>query len=267
MSVARDFMKRFAFVPTTRWLRTCDRVGDGAVLDAAPTILNSGAMLIGARFHLASRPVQSHLATGPDGRLEIHDDVAIGHGAAIAAYELVRIGDGTRIGPFVVVMDTDFHAAGDRSTRYDTTPITIGRRARIGSRVTILRGTTIGDDAEIVAGSVVSGAVAAGARATGVPARVIRSAIASSGEGGEGGNRSVAARVPEVMRLTFGLTTSPALEDARAQIPQWDSLGALKLLLALEDAFAVALDEDEIARARSVGDLARVVERRIAAGT
>ena len=43
-------------------------------------------------------------------------------------------------------------------------------------------------------------------------------------------------------------------------VPEWDSLGSLKLLLALEEAFGCTIDEDVLAAARTVGDVQRVVE-------
>jgi Acetyltransferase (isoleucine patch superfamily) len=92
---------------------------------------------------------------------------SVGGGAAIAAFQQVSIGDGTRIGPYVIIMDTNFHGSpGDQSVQHDTRPVTIGAGCRIGSRVTITRGGSIGDGAEILAGSVVSSAIpAARARA------------------------------------------------------------------------------------------------------
>jgi acetyltransferase-like isoleucine patch superfamily enzyme len=118
------------------------------------------------------------MTTGPDGVLEIGDDVSIGHGAAIAAYKEVRLGNGTRVGPFVIIMDTNFHVIGDQNERHDKpAPITIGSGVRIGSHVTILRGSVIRDGASIVAGSVVSGVVLAGVRAGGVPARALRTSV------------------------------------------------------------------------------------------
>jgi acetyltransferase-like isoleucine patch superfamily enzyme len=160
-----------------RWLRSCDHTGRNLVLDGKPTIGNSGRMSVGDRFHLASLPVGSHMVSGPDGVLEIGDDVSIAHGAAIAAYKRVRIGNATRIGPFVIIMDTDFHVVGDQAQRHDkAAPIMIGSGVRIGSRVTILRGSVIHDGASIVAGSVVTGVVPSGARVGGVPAAVLPSA-------------------------------------------------------------------------------------------
>ena len=39
----------------------------------------------------------------------------------------------------------------------------------------------------------------------------------------------------------------------------WDSLGALRVLIALEAAYGVVLDDRPIAEARSIGDLERVI--------
>jgi acetyltransferase-like isoleucine patch superfamily enzyme/acyl carrier protein len=238
----------------TRWMRGCD-AGPGLHLDGRPTIAIDGECRIGARFHLASHPVQSHLVVGPGGIVEIGDDVSIAHGAALAAYRQVTIGDGTRIGPYVVLMDTDFHVAGDRTAQHASTPIVIGRRVRIGSRVTILRGSIIHDDANVEAGSTVSGTIAAGARVSGVPAR--EHAPPSAG----GRESADLDGLPEVVMRVLGLSSPPAPDHGPDQIAQWDSLGSLKLLLALEEAFEITLHEEEVVRVRNVSDLAVLVER------
>lgn len=157
------------------WLRRCARVGRGAQLHGRPTVMAAaGIIQIGERFRLASKPVASHLVAGPGAVLEIGHDVSIGAGAAIAAFEHVQIGDGTRIGPFVILMDTNFHGSpGQQSIEHDCRPVIIGSQCRIGSRVTITRGATIGDGARILSGSVVTSAIPAGMCAAGSRARVV----------------------------------------------------------------------------------------------
>jgi acetyltransferase-like isoleucine patch superfamily enzyme/acyl carrier protein len=220
------------------------------MLDAPPTVENDGRIELGARFFLASSPVQSHLVTGEHGLLTVGDDVSIGHGAAIAAFERVEIGSGARVGPLVTIMDTDFHTIGDSGTSHQTTPVRIGRRARIGARVTLLRGADVGDGAVVEAGAVVSGKVGAGQRVAGVPALAVRAA----GPGEE-------VDVPRVVMQALGLAAPPPSAQTRQETPGWDSLGALKVLLALEDAFAVSLPEEEVAKAATIDDLAAAVER------
>ena len=154
--------------------------------------------LSGSRVHLSSRPIVSHLATGPDGVLEIGDDVSIAYGAAIAAFERVQIGEGTCIGPFAIIMDTNFHgAAADRAVEHDCRPVLIGKHCRIGSRVTITRGAAIGDGAEILAGSVVCSSIPAGACAGGARAQVL-------GRAGDPGSRWQGPAMEGVWRAATG---------------------------------------------------------------
>jgi acetyltransferase-like isoleucine patch superfamily enzyme len=238
-------------------LRECDDAGEGAVVEGRPTVANQGRMRVGRRFHFASRPAPSHMVTGPKGCLEVGDDVAIGHGAAIAAYAGVTIGEGTRIGPYAIIMDTDFHVAGDRDGEPQSEPIVIGAGVQIGNHVTVLRGSEIGDGAVVAPGSVVAGKVRAGARVAGVPARE----AAPSGGGHVG---PAAESVPKVVKNSLGLSYTPSPEEGPLGIPQWDSLGALRLLLALEDAFGVTLSEDAVLKVTSVADLATIVEQALA---
>ena len=121
-----------------RWLAGQAQAGADPYLLGKPSIgAKHGQLLIGNRFRMASRPVGSHLAVGPGAVLQIGDDVWIAHGAAVAAHERVQIGDGTRIGPFVIIMDSNFHSgAGDQSEHHDCKPVIIGSGCRIGSRWT-----------------------------------------------------------------------------------------------------------------------------------
>lgn len=234
------------------WLRRCDAVGRGAALVGRPWIENRGRLVIGDRLRLSSVPVQSHLVVAPGGALEIGDDVSIGHGAAVAAHASIRIGAGSRIGPFVAVADTDFHVAGQREARPESSPITLGRDVRIGSRVTVLRGAVVGDGARVLAGSVISGEVPAGATVGGVPARPI-------GQGRRGEIDDPSVEVPRVVAETLVLPDLPSLEQGPDDLSGWDSLGALRLLLALEERFGVTLDETAMPRARYVADLVALV--------
>jgi len=233
------------------WLNGVDSVGRGVRLDGRPYVENLGLLVLGEEVEVSSTPVQSHLVTGPDGALEIGRGARIGHGAAIVSHARVEIGEGARIGPFAMIMDTDFHEAGDHSRAPEPKPIRIGRGVVLESRVTVLRGTTIGEGARVRAGSVVSGEVPAGEVAVGVPARPERASV-EVGEAGED-------RVGAIVRMVFGLREMPPANAGPGQVPGWDSLGALKLLLALEEAFGVTLTEHDMMRAKSVADLGVVV--------
>ena len=185
-------------------MRDVASVGSGLRLFGAPEIIHDGGRIIlGSRVTIASRPVTTHLVAGPDAVLTLGDDVWIGHGGAIAAYERLEIGRGTQIGPFAIIMDTNFHGnTGDQSVLHDTRPIIIGRNCRIGSRVTITRGASIGDGATILAGSVVSSEIPAGMCAGGARAHVL-------GPVGE------VDGWPQLMLRVYGDSSPPVL-DARS---------------------------------------------------
>jgi acetyltransferase-like isoleucine patch superfamily enzyme/acyl carrier protein len=248
---------RLTAVRTAFWLRTCDRVGKEPHFHGRPTVIGSGRISIGDRFRLASRPVPSHLVAGPMGVLEIGDDVSIAHGAAVAAFERVQIGEGTCIGPFVVIMDTNFHgASGDQSVQHDCRPVIIGSHCRIGSRVTITRGASIGDGVEILAGSVVSSAIPAGVCVGGARARIV-------GRAGDAASRwdGVAAAFPELVMQTLGLQAPPDLDTILFDILGWNAHGVTRLLIAIESRFGVSIDGAAVSSADSLADIAAAVQR------
>lgn len=233
-------------------LRKCQSVGKDVVLEGNPHFMcwPDVRIRIGDRFRLSSIPEVSYFQVFMGAEVQIGDDVWIGHGASIASTQRVAIGDGTKIGPFVTIMDTDFHVAGERSANPLSTPIEIGKHVHIGSGVTILRGSVIGDGARVEPYSVVSGVVPPGVTVSGVPAR----AKGASGREGRGD-------VFEVLTRTFALPAPPSPDDGPLTVRGWDSLGSLRLLLALEDAFDVSIAPEEMVRVRSVRDLEALVDR------
>jgi acetyltransferase-like isoleucine patch superfamily enzyme len=240
-----------------RWLQTRAEVGEDPCFIGKPTIEAGGTLRIGDRLRLASRPVPSHLVAGPGAVLEIGSDVSIGCGAAIAAFQHVRIGDGTRIGPFVIVMDTNFHgASGDQSVVHDCRPVTIGNGCRIGSRVTITRGTNIGDGAEVLAGSVVSSAVPPGVCVAGARARII-------GRAGDRASRwdSPAAYLPDLLMAFLELESPPDLDRNRIPSHRWTASRVRGVLDAMEARFGVQLDLAATLGIETFADLAAAVQR------
>jgi acetyltransferase-like isoleucine patch superfamily enzyme len=115
--------------------------------------------------------VRSHIVIAEGSTLDVGNDVFVGYGASISCDHGVSIGDGTRIGSFAIIMDSDFHIAGSSETRPEPSPIAIGHRVRIGDGVTVLRGTVIGDEVVVEPGSVVWGTVPDGEVVAGTPSR------------------------------------------------------------------------------------------------
>lgn len=230
-------------------------------LTGKPTITSGGELRIGDRFHLASRPIPSHIAVTSGAVLHIGSDVSIGCGAAIAAAERIKIGDGTQIGPFAIIMDTNFHGApGDQSIQHDTRPVTIGAGCVIGTRVTITRGASIGDGAEILAGSVVSSAIPPGVCAAGARARII-------GRAGDLASRwdSAAAALPDMLMASLDLESPPHIDSSPMSGHSWTDAQMRSLLGAIENRFGVRLQSASVGAMESFAELAGAVERALQA--
>ena len=110
----------------------------------------------GAKLNLGSGFFNSNIKIRCHERIEIGEDVAISHD--------------------VTIMDSDAHE-GLWEGYEKTKPIKIGNHVWIGTRVTILKGVTIGDNAIIAAGSVVTKDVPNNTIVAGVPAKVIKTNI------------------------------------------------------------------------------------------
>lgn len=96
--------------------------------------------------------------------VEIGDDVFLNSGCIITAREKVVIGDSTIFGPNVVIYDND-HMICDGTivdNKFVTEPVVIGSNVWIGAGTIILKGSSIGDNCVIAAGSIVKGRVESG---------------------------------------------------------------------------------------------------------
>ncbi|WP_163182662.1 acyltransferase [Neobacillus sedimentimangrovi] len=114
-----------------------------------------------------------------DAEIRIGNNVGIS-GATIYARKRITIGDNTLIGGNTKIIDNDFHPVDPEIRRKTPNekmgirPIEIGENVFIGCNCLILKGTKIGDNAVIGAGSIVSGEIPANCVAAGNPARVVR---------------------------------------------------------------------------------------------
>ena len=239
---------------TTARLRDATRVGKNAHTAGAPYIKNRGTIEIGDDFFMSSEPVVSHIVVSRGARVSIGNGVTIGSGAAIAADADVRIGNNVRIGRNVMILDTDFHDATSMDAPGTAVPVVIEDDVRLDDGVVVLKGARIGKGAWIGASSVVSGVVPPGAFAMGVPARVRRDKKTHD-------VADVAERVRAVIAETFDLHKPLEPTDGPAQIVRWDSLGTLRLLLALEDEFGLHLPENALYGVSSVSAVIDVIEQ------
>lgn len=92
--------------------------------------------------------------------VQIGKNLSMSNNCMVVAWERIEIGDNVQFGPGVLVYDQDHDynvAGGLAAEKYKTSPITIGNNVWIGANVIILRGTVIGDNCVVAAGSVIKG--------------------------------------------------------------------------------------------------------------
>lgn len=121
-------------------------------------VSKNGYVLLGYHFSALNRC--RLLITG--GRLRIGNNVGLNTNCIIACREEVIIGDNVEIGPNVCIYDHDhdiYIEGGLKARRFLTEPVIIGDGTWIGANVVILKGTLIGKNCIIGAGSVVKGIV------------------------------------------------------------------------------------------------------------
>jgi maltose O-acetyltransferase len=241
---------------------TVDVIKPGAYFRGKPAITNEGRILIGNRFRLSSVPVMAHLVTTPGAIIEIGDDVTIGHGSGLAASQRIVVESGTTIGAFVLIMDTDYHVAGNATAHASPSPIRIGRDVRIGNHVTVLRGAQLGHSSIVMDGAVVSGIIAPGEIVAGNPAMPIRASMQDSPLIDQA-SVSLSERLQSVAMKAFRLESVPDLSLRAGEVPAWDSLGMLSFILALEEEFGVVINEDDVSGISDLKGVATLIERKL----
>ena len=110
-----------------------------------------------------------------NGSISLGNYILISPGTSIRSAESIDIGDSTMIASDVVITDSDWHGLYDR-TDYVATPkpVKIHKNVWIGERSIILKGTQIGENSIIGAGSVVHGDIPPNSVYAGNPAKEVK---------------------------------------------------------------------------------------------
>ncbi len=110
-----------------------------------------------------------------NGSISLGNYILISPGTSIRSAESIDIGDSTMIASDVVITDSDWHDIYDR-TDYVATPkpVKIHKNVWIGERSIILKGTQIGENSIIGAGSVVHGDIPPNSIYAGNPAKEVK---------------------------------------------------------------------------------------------
>ncbi|MCR4920738.1 MAG: acyltransferase [Bacteroidaceae bacterium] len=147
-------------------------LGDGP--DAEPTVINSHWT-----SNLLGLYQRSILVARHGGRIRIGRGCGISGSTLYAMSEIV-LGDDVRLGANCKVIDNDFHAIEPDRRREGRVediprrPIRIGDGCFIGTNCILLKGTTLGRNCVVGAGSVVTGTWPDNSVIAGNPARLIR---------------------------------------------------------------------------------------------
>lgn len=113
------------------------------------------------------------------GTIRIGDHVGMS-GCTIYAWDSIEIGDNTIIGANVKIIDNDFHPLDpdarlqDNKDLVSRKPVSIGKNVFIGMNSIILKGTSLGNNCVVGAGSVVSGKYPDNVIIAGNPAGIVR---------------------------------------------------------------------------------------------
>lgn len=94
------------------------------------------------------------LISAKDGGELTCGNLYINRNSMIVCRESISIGDGTTIGPNVVIYDHDHNIKENGKLKKEK--VVVGKNVWIGAGAVILKGVTIGDNAVVAAGTVVS---------------------------------------------------------------------------------------------------------------
>ena len=158
ISVAVTFFRlalRKLFAPRKIRFGPIERISPNVLLE-----FNRGAKVtLGNRIRIHSG---SKIKVRRGSSLSIGNGTKINYNCMIVCRRSVSIGEKCEFGPGVLIYDHDHDfRVGLEKKEYKCSDVVIGNRVWIGANTVILRGTVIGDDCVIGAGSVVKGNVPA----------------------------------------------------------------------------------------------------------
>jgi maltose O-acetyltransferase len=176
------YLRKFLFAEQPR--HRCIELGKGVVFFVPVRGGGQGTLRLGDKtsfgFPLAHRFGSGEImlqARTPEAEIIIGQKTMFSNNTVLCAVRSIRVGNNCRIGDGVAIVDADSHeinpATRDRSVGV-VKPVNIGNNVWIGSRVTVLKGVSIGDNSVIGTMSVVTSDIPPNCIATGIPARIIR---------------------------------------------------------------------------------------------
>lgn len=166
------FFKRIKFfgkLPACQQKTIITGLGTVEIGDNCTLGYKLGGFHRGGSIELQARYKNSHIKIG--------HNIATNNNISICAANLIEIGDHTLIGQYVTILDHEAHGINPDKRREIGTigKVVIGKNVWIGSNVTLLKNSEVGDNTIIATGAVVSGIFPANVIIGGVPAKIIKS--------------------------------------------------------------------------------------------
>jgi acetyltransferase-like isoleucine patch superfamily enzyme len=140
-----------------------------SVWQNAGEVVFCGPARLGNGFKLSSQ-----------GRVTFGADFVLTAESKISCREAITFGDGCLVSWEVMILDSDFHeiTTSDGEVAKLQAPIVLGDRVWLGTRSTVLKGVTLGDDVIVAAGSLVTRSEPSdGVILGGHPAEVLRAGV------------------------------------------------------------------------------------------
>lgn len=252
------------------YLRKCNKVGNRPRTRQKPYIENAGKIMIGNDVNINSKNVQTDLVTGPNGLIEIGNEVSINFGVSIVAEKKVKLGNRIRVGPYTMIFDTDRHVVGDRFKWAGGEPVVIEDDVWLATRVLVLKGSLIGKGAVISGGSVVSGVIPPYVVAGGVPAKVVKFLQPPENETefswnreentGKNYSQETLHRTEQVFKKIFPDLDTFNTSLSSHLVEGWNSYTHVKLVSELEQEFGLKFTRNDWVRLSSPGKMCRIIE-------
>jgi len=255
------------------YMRSCTKVGKRArTYDGRPYIDNAGTMIMGDDVLINCKNVRSDFVTRPNGLLEFGDRVFVNFGTSFVAEKHIKIGNGCQFGPYCFILDSNAHLTqGDRFEWAPGETIILEDNVWLGSRVIVMKGSTIGENSTIAAGSVVSGYIPPYTIAGGVPAKVLKYLRPPEGvkrpwvqeRKRKAISPEIKKRVNKVIRLVFGLNEDPDEGQGLQEIQGWNSYKQLQVMEALENEFNIRYSNEDLVKMTKLNRLYEITTHQV----
>jgi acetyltransferase-like isoleucine patch superfamily enzyme len=109
------------------------------------------------------------------GRIELGAGSFLGHRCTLAAHRSIVVGKGAFLAELVSIRDHDHRVGAPPSSgQFNVAPVTIAADAWIGTKVTLIRGASVGEATVVGANAVVRGELPPRTVCAGIPAQVLR---------------------------------------------------------------------------------------------